>query len=76
MAFMARGCAGQVRGASVVRVVRRVRHILPVVLALVLLLVLVAGLASTYVGHARSPYDACYGANGRAISCAVLEAVR
>jgi hypothetical protein len=54
----------------------RTRHFLPVVITLVLLLLLVAGLASTYFGHSRSPYDGCYGSNGRAISCAVLEAVR
>jgi hypothetical protein len=56
--------------------VERTRQFLPIVVALVLLLVLVAGLASTYFGHSRSPYDGCYGENGRAIACSVLEAVR
>lgn len=32
-------------------------------------------LASTYFGQSRSPYDICYGPNGRAISCAILDAV-
>ncbi|MFN2566637.1 MAG: hypothetical protein ABR499_16695 [Gemmatimonadaceae bacterium] len=54
----------------------RARQVLPVVIALVLLLLLVAGLASTYVGHSRSPYDTCYATNGRAISCALLEELR
>lgn len=56
--------------------VERTRHFLPIVITLVLLILLVAGLASTYFGHSRSPYNGCYGTNGRAISCDVLEAVR
>lgn len=56
--------------------VERARHLVPVVVTLALLLLVVAVLASTYFGHARSPYDGCYGANGRAISCTVLEALR
>jgi hypothetical protein len=56
--------------------VQRTRQFLPIVIAVVLLLFLVVGLASTYFGHSSSPYDGCYGSNGRAISCAVLEAVR
>jgi hypothetical protein len=54
----------------------RARHFFPIVMAIGLFLLLIAGLASTYFGHSRSPYDRCYGQNGRAISCAVLEAVR
>jgi hypothetical protein len=54
----------------------RTRHVIPVVITLVLLVLLIAGLASTYFGHARSPYDGCYGSNGRAVACAVLEALR
>ncbi len=54
----------------------RTRHLFPIVITLVLLLLLIAGLASTYFGHSRSPYDGCYGSNGRAIACAVLEALR
>jgi hypothetical protein len=76
MAFMARGGASEVRGAGIVPLVRRARQALPVALVLVIFLVVVAALASTYVGHSRSPYDTCYGTNGRAISCAVLEALR
>jgi hypothetical protein len=56
--------------------VERVRQAFPVVATLTLLVLLIAAVASTYFGHARSPYNACYGTNGRAISCAVLEAVR
>jgi hypothetical protein len=56
--------------------VERVRHLVPIVLTLSLLALLVAAVASTYVGHGRSPYNTCYGANGRAVSCAVLEALR
>jgi hypothetical protein len=51
----------------------RAREVLPVVLTLVLVLLLIAGLASTYVGRSRSPYDTCYGPNGRAVSGAALE---
>jgi hypothetical protein len=54
----------------------RVRQTFPVVATLTLLVLLIAAVASTYVGHARSPYNTCYGTNGRAISCAVLEAAR
>jgi hypothetical protein len=57
-------------------VLERTRHLFPVVITLALFLVLVAALASTYFGHARSPYNTCYGTNGRAVSCAVLEALR
>jgi hypothetical protein len=56
--------------------VERARDLVPVVVTLALLLLVVAVLASTYFGHSRSPYDGCYGANGRAISCSVLEALR
>jgi hypothetical protein len=56
--------------------VDRARHFFPIVITLALLLVLVAALASTYFGQGRSPYNTCYGANGRAISCAILEALR
>ena len=56
--------------------VERVRQLFPVVMTLALMALLVAALASTYFGHARSPYDTCYGSNGRAVSCAVLEALR
>jgi hypothetical protein len=56
--------------------VERPRHVVPVVLTLALALLLLAGLASTYFGHARSPYDTCYGPNGRAISCTDLRALR
>jgi hypothetical protein len=68
---MARMLAG--RFASLAE---RVRNVLPVVITLGLLVLLIAMVASTYVGHARSPYNTCYGANGRAVSCSVLEAVR
>jgi hypothetical protein len=56
--------------------VERARHLFPIVITLALFLLLVAGLAATYFGHGRSPYDGCYGQNGRAVACAVLEAVR
>src|SRR5688572_3995172 len=56
--------------------VERARHLLPVVVTLALAALLVATLAFTYFGHSRSPYDTCYGMNGRAVSCSVLEAVR
>jgi hypothetical protein len=54
----------------------RARQLLPVVLTLALVLLLAAALASTYLGRSRSPYDTCYGPNGRAISCTVLEEAR
>ena len=53
--------------------VERVRHLLPIVITLALAVFLIATLASTYVGHSRSPYDTCYGTNGRAVPCSVLE---
>jgi hypothetical protein len=56
--------------------VERARHLFPVAIALALLVVLIAAVASTYFGDSRSPYNTCYGTNGRAISCAVLEALR
>jgi hypothetical protein len=55
---------------------QRVRHLLPIVITLALLVVLVAALGSTYFGNSRSPYNTCYGTNGRAVSCTVLEALR
>jgi hypothetical protein len=58
------------------RLAERARQVLPIVLTLVLFLLFVVGLASTYVGHSRSPYDTCDGPNGRAVSCAVLEQLR
>jgi hypothetical protein len=54
----------------------RARSLVPVVVTLALFALLLAAIASTYFGHSRSPYDTCYGANGRAISCAVLDAAR
>jgi hypothetical protein len=54
----------------------RARELFPVVVTLALLVAVMAVLASTYVGDSRSPYNTCYGTDGRAISCAVLEAVR
>jgi hypothetical protein len=54
----------------------RARNLVPIVVTLALFLLLLAGLASTYFGHSRSPYDGCVGENGRAIACAVLEAIR
>ncbi len=54
----------------------RARQVVPIVLTLALFLLLVAALASTYVGRSRSPYGTCYGPNGRAVSCAVLEELR
>jgi hypothetical protein len=48
----------------------------PVLLTLALFAVVVAALASTYFGDARSPYNTCYGSNGRAVSCSALEALR
>jgi hypothetical protein len=54
----------------------RVRRLFPIAVTLVFVLLVIAGLASTYFGHARSPYNSCYASNGRAISCAVLEALR
>jgi hypothetical protein len=56
--------------------VGRARNLFPIVVTLALFLLLVAGLASTYFGHASSPYDGCVGENGRAVSCTVLEAIR
>jgi hypothetical protein len=57
-------------------IAERARQLVPVVVTLLLLVLLVAGLASTYFGHSRSPYDSCQGSNGRAVSCAILEALR
>jgi hypothetical protein len=56
--------------------VERARQLFPIVVTLLLFLLLAAGLASTYVGNSRSPYNGCVGANGRAVSCAVLEAIQ
>ena len=56
--------------------VEQVRRLLPVVVTLALTVLLIAALASTYFGHSRSPYDTCYGTNGRAVPCSVLEALR
>jgi hypothetical protein len=57
-------------------VLERTRHLLPVVITLALLALLLTALASTYFGQSRSPYDTCYGPNGRAVSCALLDALR
>jgi hypothetical protein len=57
-------------------VLKRAPHVLPVAITLALMVLLLAALASTYFGHSRSPYDICYGPNGRSVSCTVLEAVR
>ena len=54
--------------------VERVRHLLAVVITLALAVLLIATLASTYFGHSRGPYDTCYGTNGRAVPCSVLDA--
>jgi hypothetical protein len=43
-------------------------------LVLTLGLVLTAALASTYFGHATSPYGVCYGSSGRSIPCALAKA--
>ena len=56
--------------------VERARHAVPVVLTLALVVLSLAALASTYFGDARSPYDTCYGLNGRAISCTDLRALQ
>jgi hypothetical protein len=56
--------------------VERARRLFPAVVTLLVFLLLAAALASTYFGHSRSPYDGCQGTNGRAVSCAVLEALR
>ncbi len=46
--------------------------------ALVLFLgvVLMTALASTYFGHASSPYGVCYGSSGRPVPCAVVARAR
>lgn len=54
----------------------RARRFFPVAVALVLFALVVAGIASTYFGDSASPYDTCYGANGRAVACRALEAGR
>jgi hypothetical protein len=41
-------------------------------LVLLLGLVLMTALASTYFGHSPSPYGVCYGSSGRPIPCAVV----
>jgi hypothetical protein len=56
--------------------VGRARRLFPVLITLLVFLLLVGGLVSTYFGHSRSPYDGCQGTNGRAVSCAILEALR
>jgi xanthine/uracil permease len=56
--------------------VERARRLFPAVVTLLVFLLLAAALASTYFGHSRSPYDGCQGTNGRAVSCAILEALR
>jgi hypothetical protein len=40
---------------------------------MVLLMVVIGLLASTYIGHATSPYGVCYGTSGRSIPCAIAE---
>lgn len=57
-------------------VVEQARRFLPVAVTLALLVFLLAALASTYFGHSRSPYDTCFGPNGRAVSCTILEKLR
>ncbi len=74
--FKPRGCMVPILVGGFAHVAERARHLFPIVATLLLFLLLVAGLASTYVGHARSPYNGCQGANGRAVSCAILEALR
>ena len=48
------------------------RRAFPVVLVLALMATVLAFLASTFFGHARSPYDMCTGPDGREVSCSVL----
>ena len=39
--------------------------------AIGVLLVVIALLGSTYLGHAKGPYGVCYGQSGRPIPCAI-----
>jgi len=39
---------------------------------LIVLVVMIGLLASTYIGHAKSPYGVCYGESGRSIPCALV----
>ena len=64
------GIASRFQGA-----VSSARHQLPVVITLALAVLVIATLAFTYFGDSRSPYDTCYGTNGRAVPCSVLEAL-
>jgi hypothetical protein len=52
----------------------RALRFVPVVVALVLFTLVITGIASSYFGDSASPYDTCFGANGRAVSCRVLQA--
>ena len=51
---------------------RAIRRDFPRVLAIAALLVVLLALASTYVGHAASPYGTCYAPSGRAIPCELV----
>jgi hypothetical protein len=51
----------------------RLRETAARIATIVLLMVVIGLLASTYIGHATSPYGVCYGASGRSIPCAIAE---
>ncbi|HJU88510.1 MAG TPA: hypothetical protein VJ672_03915 [Gemmatimonadaceae bacterium] len=55
-------------------IVQQVRRALPLVITWIVFAMLLTLIASTYVGHAASPYDMCTRADGRPIACALLRA--
>jgi uncharacterized BrkB/YihY/UPF0761 family membrane protein len=52
------------------------RDIIRSALAVLVLLMLCAWLASTYIGHSPGPYGACYASNGREVPCEVVSPKR
>jgi hypothetical protein len=49
-----------------------VRSTLPLLFTWIVVAALLLLIASTYLGHASSPYDMCTRGDGRQIPCAVL----
>jgi len=50
----------------------RARETAARVAMLIVLVVMIGLLASTYIGHAKGPYGVCYGESGRSIPCALV----
>ena len=50
----------------------RVSETVARVAAIVVLVIVVGLLASTYIGHSSSPYGVCYGRSGRSVPCVIV----